>query len=261
MDAQQHAFLERFGERVSFDPTERRLYGHDIAAIPRLVAPLIGDTTPDAVIQPANEQDLITLACWANAAGIPLTPRGKASSGYGGAIPVRRGVVVDFYRMRRVLSIDAAAGTVTVEPGITWEQLDAQLAEHDLTLRLYPTSYPSSTVGGWLAQGGAGIGSYEYGYFRENVLAARLVLPSGAVRELRGNELDLVADAEGITGMISQVTLRVMPRGTARRRAGDRQYAQFSGVAGGAGRGAPADLVAGFHQPEDGRIEEPVAGA
>jgi Fe-S oxidoreductase/FAD/FMN-containing dehydrogenase len=212
MDAQQHAFLERFGERVSFDPTERRLYGHDIAAIPRLVAPLIGDTTPDAVVQPANEQELITLACWADAEGIPLTPRGKASSGYGGAIPVRRGVVVDFYRMRRVLSIDAAAGTVTVEPGITWEHLDAQLAEHDLTLRLYPTSYPSSTVGGWLAQGGAGIGSYEYGYFRENVLTARLVLPGGTVRELRGNELDLVADAEGITGMISQVTLRVMPR-------------------------------------------------
>lgn len=211
MNAEQHSFLERFGERVSFDPTERKLYGHDIAAIPSLVAPLIGDTTPDAVVQPESELELIELARWAAAERVPLTPRGKASSGYGGAIPVRRGVVVDFYRMRRVLEVDPQGLTVTVQPGITWEQLDHLIKEHDLTLRLYPTSYPSSTVGGWLAQGGAGIGSYEFGYFRESVVSARIVLPSGETRDLSGEDLDLVADAEGLTGLISQVTLRVQP--------------------------------------------------
>lgn len=197
MKADNLSFLRRFGERVSFDRIERKLYGHDIAAIPGLVAPLLGDTLPDAVVQPQNEEELIELARWASANGVPLTPRGKASSGYGGAVPVRKGVVVDFYRMRNVLHIDAAAQTVTVEPGITWEQLDRVLKREGLTLRLYPTSYPSSTVGGWLAQGGAGIGSYEFGYFRDNVAAARLVLPSGEVRDLRDADLDLVADAGG----------------------------------------------------------------
>lgn len=211
MNALQHSFLERFGERVSFDPTERTLYGHDIAAIPSLVAPLIGNTTPDAVVQPESEPELVELARWAAAERVPLTPRGKATSGYGGAIPVRRGVVVDFYRMRRVLEVDPQGLTVTVQPGITWEQLDTQLKRHELTLRLYPTSYPSSTVGGWLAQGGAGIGSYEFGYFRESVVSARIVLPSGEARDLAGDDLDLVADAEGLTGLISQVTLRVQP--------------------------------------------------
>ncbi len=75
--------------------------------------------------------------------------------------------------MKNVLSIDAAAGTVTVEPAITWEKLDQALKPDGLTLRLYPTSYPSSSVGGWLAQGGAGIGSYEFGWFKENVVSAR----------------------------------------------------------------------------------------
>jgi len=214
MHTQQHAFLERFGERVSFDPIERRLYGHDIAAIPSLVAPLIGNTTPDAVVQPESEQDLVELVRWAAAEHIPLTPRGKSTSGYGGAIPVKRGVVVDFYRMRRMLSVDPRRQIVTVQPGITWEQLDHLLKEHDLTLRLYPTSYPSSTVGGWLAQGGAGVGSFEFGYFRDNVIAARIVLPSGEVRELGGADLDLVSDAEGLTGLISQVTLSVQPMTT-----------------------------------------------
>ena len=41
-----------FGPRVNFDRTERTLYGHDIAAIPSLVKPLVGNTTPDAVTQP-----------------------------------------------------------------------------------------------------------------------------------------------------------------------------------------------------------------
>ncbi|HEY3415920.1 MAG TPA: FAD-binding oxidoreductase, partial [Armatimonadota bacterium] len=209
--AQRADLTALFGERANFDPRERVLYGHDIAAVPSLFKPLLGKTVPDAVVQPANEEELLKLARWAGREGIALTPRGKASSGYGGVLPVKRGVVVDFYRMNHVVRIDAAAGTVTVEPGIVWEKLDRALAKEDLTLRLYPTSYPASTVGGWLAQGGAGIGSYEAGWFRDNVVSARAVLPDSGTRTFTGNELDLIADAEGITGFISEVTLRVQP--------------------------------------------------
>jgi len=212
INTKQQTYLEeKFGNRVTFNRVERMLYGHDIAAMPSLFKPLIGDTTPDAVVQPRNEDELVELVRWAYELGIPLTPRGKASSGYGGVIPVRKGLVVDFYQMKEVLAVDEENLLVAVQPGITWEQLDKVLKLKNLTLRLYPTSYPSSSVGGWLAQGGAGIGSYEYGYFCENVISARVVLPSGEVREFRSGELELVADAEGITGFISQVTLRVQP--------------------------------------------------
>lgn len=173
LNASQQAFLkDTFDGRANFRRVERKLYGHDIAAIPNLVKPLIGDTTPDGVVQPESEEELVELTRWAVREGIPLTPRGKASSGYGGTIPVKNGVVVDFYQMKDVLDVDEENLTVTVQPGITWEQLDKVIKPMGLTLRLYPTSYPSSSVGGWLAQGGAGIGSYEYGYFRENVISA-----------------------------------------------------------------------------------------
>jgi Fe-S oxidoreductase/FAD/FMN-containing dehydrogenase len=211
MNTAQRTYLEQFGNRASLDKTERMLYGHDIAAIPNLVKPLVGDTLPDAVVQPADEAELASFVAWAYTEGIPLTPRGKGSSGYGGVIPVKQGIVVDFYRMKDVLAVDEEALTVTVQPGITWEQLDRYLKPRGLTIRLYPTSYPSSSVGGWLAQGGAGLGSYEYGYFAENVVSARVVLPTGEVREFSGDDLSLVADAEGITGFISQVTVRVQP--------------------------------------------------
>jgi len=201
-----------FGDRVSFRKTERKLYGHDIAAIPPMVKLLVGDTTPNAVVQPTSEAQVIELVTWACREGIPITARGKGSSGYGGAIPIRKGIVVDFFQMRSVKSVDAENLTVTVEPGITWEQLDRVIEKHKLALRLYPTSYPSSSAGGWLAQGGAGIGSYESGYFRENVVSARMVLPNGEVRVLSGDDLDLVSDAEGTTGIITEVTLRVQPK-------------------------------------------------
>ena len=119
--------------------------------------------------------------------------------------------MVDLSHMRRILSVDAEGLTVTVAAGVTWKQLNRHLARPGLGLRLHPTSYPSCTVGGWLAQGGTGIGSYQYGYFHENVVSARVVLPGGEVRELGGEALSAVAYAEGITGIISKVTLRVEP--------------------------------------------------
>lgn len=209
----QRAYLEeQFGSRLTFDRSERKLYGHDIASIPNMVKPLVGDTIPDAVVQPVNENELVELVKWANKQKLPLTPRGKATSGYGGAVPVKNGIVVDFYRMKDVVTFDKDKPTVTVQPGITWEKLDNWLMSRNLTLRLYPTSYPSSTVGGWLAQGGAGIGSYEFGFFNENVVSARVVLPTGEARNFTGKELGLVSDAEGITGFISEVTLHVQPK-------------------------------------------------
>jgi Fe-S oxidoreductase/FAD/FMN-containing dehydrogenase len=200
---------DKFDGRANFNRTERLLYSHDIAAMPSLFKPLIGNTIPYAVVQPETEEELVELVRWANARKIPLVPRGKGSSGYGGIIPTRNGIVVDFYRMKGVLSIDKEGEVVTVQPGITWEQLDKKLAKEGLVIRLYPTSYPSSSAGGWLAQGGAGLGSYEYGWFSENVESARVVLPSGEVKEFRGKDLDIIADAEGTTGFISQMTIRV----------------------------------------------------
>jgi Fe-S oxidoreductase/FAD/FMN-containing dehydrogenase len=204
------SYLEqKFGSRVSFHKTERKLYGHDIAALPNLVKPLLGNTTPDAVVQPETEEELVELVRWARENDIPLTPRGKATSGYGGVLPLKQGVVIDFYRMNRTLRIDPDGLTATVQAGVVWEKLDQALGQRGLTLRLYPSSYPASTVGGWLAQGGAGIGSYEAGWFRDNVVSARVVLPNGEVKEFKGHDLDFISEVEGITGLISEVTLRV----------------------------------------------------
>ncbi|MGE5422465.1 MAG: FAD-binding oxidoreductase, partial [Ignavibacteriales bacterium] len=163
----------RFGPRVNFDELERKIYAHDMGVMPSMIKPLVGNPIPDGIVQPISEEELIDLVNLARERRFNLTPRGKATSGYGGVLPVQGGLVVEFTRMKKIIAIDAEQMTVTVEPGVVWKELEYHLNKVGLTLASYPTSFPASTVGGWLAQGGAGIGSYEFGYFRDNVISAR----------------------------------------------------------------------------------------
>ncbi|MGD9405283.1 MAG: FAD-binding and (Fe-S)-binding domain-containing protein [Anaerolineae bacterium] len=207
----QQELRDTFGPRVTFDPLERIFYGHDVGSLPSLVKPLVGNTLPAAVVQPLTKEQVVQLVAFARTHSVPVVPRGKSTSGYGGVLPTRGGLVIDFGWMVEILDVDAEAMTATVQPGVVWEKLETELNKQGLALRTYPSSAPSSTVGGWLAQGGVGFGAYEYGTFRENVVACRVVLPNGDVREFSGEDLDLISDAEGITGLIIEVTIRLRP--------------------------------------------------
>jgi len=197
------------GERVRTDRVERKLYSADIGTMPPLIAPFVPAGIAGAVVRPMTEDEVVDLVLLAQSEHLSLVPRGASTSGYGGVLPRKDAVVVDLSGMSGIVSVDVDGMTVTVKPGTIWEQLARDLSLQDLDLRLYPSSAPSSTVAGWLAQGGAGFGSYEYGTFADNVVSARVVLPNGTVRRFAGNELSLVADAEGITGIITEITLRV----------------------------------------------------
>ena len=202
---------ETFGDRLSTRRVERKLYSHDIGEMPSMIKPLIGTPLADAVVQPESEDEIIQLVKWAAGESIPLVPRGKATSGYGGVLPVKGGVVIDFFRMSRVVSVDGDAQTATLQAGIVWENADRELKKKGVTLCTYPSSYPSSTAGGWLAQGGAGLGSYEAGWFNDIVVSARVVFGDGSVQLIEGDQLDMIYEAEGITGIITELTIKVQP--------------------------------------------------
>ena len=208
--AQQKAIEAIVGtDRARFEKRERRIYSHDTGVLPGAFRLLAGPSLADGVAQPQTEDQLIRLVRYATANAIPLVPRGKASSGYGGAIPAQGGLVLDLTRLKGIVWADSDDMTVTVRAGMVWNDLEEALAAYGLALRLYPTSAPGSTVGGWLAQGGAGIGSHAFGWFVENVLTARVVTATGAIREVSGAELATISDAEGTTGIITEVTLGV----------------------------------------------------
>lgn len=97
----QQELRQMFGPRVSFDTMERKIYSHDVGTMPRLIKPIVGNTVAAAVVQPKSEDELVALVRWANQHDVPLTPRAKATSGYGGVLPVRGGLSVDLHRLRK----------------------------------------------------------------------------------------------------------------------------------------------------------------
>ncbi|MGD8280149.1 MAG: FAD-binding and (Fe-S)-binding domain-containing protein [Gemmatimonadota bacterium] len=199
-------------DRVRTDLVERTVNSIDIGEMPPAIKSLLPVGTAGAVVRPRSEEQIQALVALAqkDPLHVRLVPRAAATSGYGGALPVKDAIVVVMTDWNEVLSVDPRAMTVRVQTGAIWQDVDVELAKHGLTLRLYPSSYPSSTVGGWLAQGGGGYGSTEYGLFKDNVVGARVVLPNGEIRELTGEALrDYVADAEGTTGIITEVLLLV----------------------------------------------------
>lgn len=215
-EAQYRELSEILGDHLSLDLVSLQANTQDSRRVPPVMRPLLGDTTPAVIAEPETERQLQALVEFATRYRLPITPRGRATSNYGGVLSTRGGLVVTFERMQRLthfhLGDSPADFSATVEPGITWNRLEHELAAAGLALRLYPSSALESTVGGWLAQGGAGFGSYEYGYLGENVVSARVVLPSARVWTFGGDDLQFVDSAEGITGLISQVELRIRPQ-------------------------------------------------
>ena len=147
-----------FGDRVRTDRVERKMYSFDIGAMPKLVKPFVPAGIAGAVVRPKNEEQVVELVRLAAEEGLKLVPRGWATSGYGGVLPLPGAVVVDTTGLKSVLSIDKDSMTVTVQASAVWEQIEREINPEGVSLRLYPSSTPASGAAGWLAQGGAGFG-------------------------------------------------------------------------------------------------------
>jgi FAD/FMN-containing dehydrogenase len=201
-------------ERARFDLEERRALSRDDGIRPPRLWPLSGRTIADGVVWPESEPEIVEVVQFARAEGIPLVARGGGTAAAGGAVPTDGGLVVDLGRVSGVVEIgddgdECAPGEhlVDVCAGTLWSSVMFALGRHGLAPRLYPTSAPVSTVGGWLAQGGAGLGSFAFGWINQNVVSVRLTDSSGRVHRLSGPELDGISEAEGTTGIITEVRL------------------------------------------------------
>jgi len=198
-------FQSLFGKSVRFNDAERIVYSHDMGVIPKQIQKMFNNI-PDGVIQPNSREQIVELMEYAANVNIPIIPRGAGTAGFGGSVPTKGGIVVDMVRMNRILDIDVVNKTCKVEPGVIWNHIEKAVAEHNLALRLFPSSAKSSTVGGWTAQGGSGYGSYEFGGFRDNIAEVELLQPNNEIVKLSGEKLEFVYSLCGITGIILNVT-------------------------------------------------------
>ena len=197
------------GDRVTTSQFERWFYASDLMSIPSVIRGLF-KTTPDAVVRPQNTSEVAAVARYCHQQGIPIVPRGAGSSGLFGAVPKKGGVVIDLTDLTHIIEIDMERETATAQAGTTWWQLERVLNHKGLTLRSYPSSARSATLGGWVMTSGLGIGSLKYGPVFGHIVSAEVVLADGTTKEYTaGQGLSPFFETEGILGILTRLTLRV----------------------------------------------------
>lgn len=197
--------LHESGMHIFRKKYERLLYSRDIGDIPKIIR-LLFNLNCLAVVQPIDVIELRSIIDLCEQYRIPLIPRGAGTSGYGGTLPIKNGIIVLLTNFNNVIAIDEGNKTVEVECGITWENLRKHLETKDLTLLSYPSSGPSSTVGGWVAQGGYGVGSAKFGSINQSVVSATVIGAKGEKFQLKP---DVIIGSCGRLGILWKITLRI----------------------------------------------------
>jgi alkyldihydroxyacetonephosphate synthase len=180
---------------------------------------------PELVARPRSEEDVCTALRLAAEHGVPVVAWGGGSGTQGGAVPVRGGLVLDLTGLDRIVAIDERSLTVTCEAGVNGRRLEHELNARGLMLPHYPASAEWATVGGYVAARGSGVLSTRYGKIEDLLLSLRVVLASGEAietvpvpRHAVGPELtQLFVGSEGTLGVITEVTLQIVPLPPARR--------------------------------------------
>src|SRR5918999_5183569 len=180
---------------------------------------------PDLVALPRDEAGVRAALELADEHRVPVVPWGGGSGTQGGAVPVRGGLLLDLTGLDRIVEIDERSLTVTAEAGVNGRRLQRELNEHGLMLPHYPASAEWATVGGYVAARGSGVLSTRYGKIEDLVLSLRVVLAGGeqietvsVPRHAVGPELtQLFVGSEGTLGILTQVTLQIVPLPAARR--------------------------------------------
>ena len=136
---------------------------------------------PDAVVHPANAEEVSAVLKLANLEGFPVFPRGAGSGFTGGSLPKGGGVVLVTTRMNRILRIDTENLIAEVEPGVVTEQFQIAVEKLGFFYPPDPASLKFSTLGGNVAENAGGPRCVKYGVTRDFVMGLEIVLPTGEI--------------------------------------------------------------------------------
>lgn len=180
---------------------------------------------PDAVVAPATTADVAAVVRVCGAARVAMVVRGAGTGYTGGAVPVAGGVVISMERFTRILAIDPLNLVAVVEPQVITGVLQREVEARGLFYPPDPASLDRSSIGGNVAECAGGPRAFKYGTTRRYVLGLEAVLPTGdvirtgskAVKNVVGYDLtQLLVGSEGTLAIITQVTLRLVPKPAAR---------------------------------------------
>ena len=205
------ALKARFGERCSTALAVCEQHGRDES--PFEVPP------PEAVVFAESTADVAAAVKLADQYAVPVIAFGTGSSLEGHLLAVQGGISIDLQRMNQIVRINDADLTVTVQPGVTRNQLNSEIRHTGLFFPIDPGA--DASIGGMAATRASGTNAVRYGTMRENVLALQVVTASGQIirtgtrakKSSAGYDLTrLMVGSEGTLGIITEVTVKLYPQ-------------------------------------------------
>ena len=199
-------------EQIIDRPEDRVAYECDALSAYRQV--------PMAVVLAATTEQVSSVITLCREVGIPIVPWGAGTGLSGGALPLEDGVVVSLAPMNQILDIDFPNRTVTVQAGVTNLAVSDAVRGHGFYYAPDPSSQLACTIGGNVAENSGGVHCLKYGTTTNNVLGIKAVFPNGDIVQLGGKSMDrsgydllaLMTGSEGLLGIITEATLRILPR-------------------------------------------------
>ena len=174
----------------------------------------------EALAFPLSTEEVSALLRYAHEHRVPVTPRGAGTNLVGSTVPLEGGIILDLSRMDRVLELDEDTMTVTVEPGMLLQDLQAYVEARGL---FYPPDpgEKASSIGGNISTNAGGMRAVKYGVTRDYVMGLEVVLADGTVltaggknrKDTTGLDLkEIVIGSEGTLAIITKCVLKLIPK-------------------------------------------------
>ncbi len=180
---------------------------------------------PEAVVFLSSTSDVSTLLKFASSKKIPVTARGAGFGYVGGCVPVKKGIALSLIKMNRIREINFADAVAVVEPGVITADLKAAARAQKLFYPPDPASMNDCSIGGNVATNAGGPRCLKYGVTRNYVIGLEVVLANGDVVRTGGRVhknktgfdlIGLFVGSEGMLGVVTEITLRLLPLPPAR---------------------------------------------
>ena len=209
----------------------RRLLGNDVVADDvKTLEAHSGDKwfatqAPEVVVFARSTEQVAALLGFASRRKVPVTARGAGYGYVGGCVPVRRGIALSLMPMNRIKEIHFADAVAIVEPGVITADLKTAVRAQKLFYPPDPASMKDCTIGGNIATNAGGPRCLKYGVTRNYVIGLEVVLANGDILRTGGrvhknktgfNLIGLFVGSEGMLGVVTEITLRLLPLPPAR---------------------------------------------
>ncbi len=165
----------------------------------------------DVVVRPKNIESLLAVSkiCWD--LSIPLTTRGGGTGNYGQAVPLAKGIVLQMNYFNKLEKYYPDSGFVKVQSGCLMGDLNKELGKYGRELRLFPSTWKTATIGGFIAGGSGGIGSIKWGFLRDpgNLIGLEAVNVNlnPKLLKLNAEESEPLNHAYGTNGIITSLII------------------------------------------------------